>query len=131
MKIPALTGRNKIRDAKICALYADDNMTTEKIGELFKITPRRVRAILYHNREYLKLDKDWEKTKRIHKLKRLISKANPSRKDVADLLEQLRVEIEGNKVEHTGKVEHTHFIESIVNKAIPNRVIEYANVNQG
>lgn len=105
MKIPEIVGHNKIRDAKICSLYADDNKTTEELGEVFKLTPRRIRSILYNNRVFLKLDKDWEKTKRVHLINKLIKSAQPSKKDVADLIDQLRIEVEGQKVEHSGKVE--------------------------
>lgn len=129
MKIPQIVGKNKIRDAKICSLYADDNKTTEELGELFKLTARRVRAILYNNRQFLKIDKDWEKTKRVHLINKLIKKAAPSKKDVADLIDQLRIEVEGNKVEHSGDISHTLFFENIVAKTIPNRLESYANTN--
>lgn len=131
MKLPQIVGNNKIRDARICSLYADDNKTTEKIGELFKLTPRRIRAILYANREFLKSDKEWEKTKRVNHLKRLLKKHPGSigNKCTLDILDQLRVEIEGNKVEHSGSIEHNIFIEGLINKAIPSRIEQYATDN--
>jgi hypothetical protein len=128
MKIPQIVTTNKIRDARICSLYADGK-SAEEIAELFKLTSRRISTILYKNREFLKSDKDWEKTKRIHHLRRLIAKAGESKKDVADLIDQLRVETEGNKLEHSGTVEHNHFYNEIIVKPKLDRVGVYASDN--
>lgn len=129
MKIPLIEGRNKIRDAKICSLYADGNKTIEEVAEQFKLTSRRINAILYKNRQFLKIDRDWEKTKRVHLINKLIKNAAPCKKDVADLLDQLRIEVEGNKVEHSGEVTHNMFFENMVTKytATPNRILEKLN----
>ncbi len=102
MRIPEIVTQNKIRDAKICDLFLDGELTTEEIGGQFGITGRQVRRLLYRNRAVLKLDKDYEKLKRILWLKKQITKDSKSKKDPVDILDQIRVELEGNKVEHTG-----------------------------
>lgn len=95
MKIPEIFGKNKIRDAKICRMYADDDKSTDEIAEIFKLTQRRIIGILYKNRAFLNLDKGWERAKRINFLKRQIKKKGDSKKDVVDLLALLRDEIDG------------------------------------
>ena len=107
MKIPkAIVTEHKIRDFKICKLFLDDESLTYKdIGSRFGITASRIEQILSANCLLINSAKDWEKTKRKRLLKRWIKKLGDSRKDPADLLDQLRVEEEGNKLEHFGKVE--------------------------
>jgi len=115
MKLPdKIVGRNKLRDAKICALWADDLKTTEEIGEMFGVTNRRVNQILFANPDFLKVQVEWEKSKRVHWIKRAIKVADQSRKDPADLQLQLKHEIEGEKpIIHIG---HNQFFENIISK---------------
>lgn len=123
MKIPQeIQTRNKIRDAKICDLFLEGELNTDEIGGQFGITGRQVRRLLYRNRGVLKLDKDFEKLKRILWLKKQISKRGNTNKDAADLLDQLRVEIEGHKVEHSGEIKTGETRIIIVNSAagLPN-----------
>ena len=86
MKFPEkFQGRHRIRDMAICNLYLNENKSSDELGGMFKLTGRRIRAILYQNREFLQLDRRWEKTKQIWRIKRQISKRPDSTKDVADL----------------------------------------------
>ena len=99
--------KHKIRDAKILEMYLREDMSAKNIAGLLKLSPRQINRIIYKNREVLKIDKEYEKQKRINHLKRLL-KTNPNvlgKKGTLDILDQLRVETEGNKVEHFGKVE--------------------------
>ena len=97
MKIPEkIQGRHKIRDAHICLLWDKYEMTVQEIAELKKFTERYIYKILSRNRMFISIDKDWEKKKRIHLLKVAVRKAPATKKDVMDLIEQLRKEIEGN-----------------------------------
>jgi len=105
MKIPEIVTRHKIRDAKICDLFLDGELDTDQIGGQVGISGRQVRRILYANRSVLKLDKEYEKIKRIIWLKKQIKKRGDTKQDSAALMDQLRVETEGNKVEHSGKIE--------------------------
>ena len=57
---------------------------------------------------FIKIDKDWEKKKRMHQLRVAIKKANETKKDKFDLIEQLRREIEGN-VPIVSVEQHTHY----------------------
>ena len=97
MKIPKVHGRNKIRDTKICRLWAQDLMDIPSIAFKFKLSQPRIYSILYNNREFLQLDRNWEKIKRIYWIKKKIHQNDTTKKDTADLQEQLRREIEGEK----------------------------------
>ena len=86
MKLPSeIFGQNKCRDAIICKLYSED-YSPEEIKEIRKlpITVRRIEQIVYKNRNFVKIDKDWEETKQIHRINRKIKKAPESKKDVYD-----------------------------------------------
>ena len=108
MKLPQIQTRHKIRDAKICRLWAEDLMPLIGIGKQFGISATRIRAILYRNKEFLNSEVKWEKTQRIVWLKRQIKRANVAKKDPADLMQQLRIEIEGDKplIDNS---QHAHF----------------------
>jgi hypothetical protein len=98
LKLPQkIVGRHKIRDAQICLLWDREGLSPEEIGEKFHLTFRRILQILRANHLAMPIDKEWEKRKRIALLRRNISRKPASQKDVADLIEQLRKEIEGDK----------------------------------
>lgn len=117
MKIPhKIIGIHKLRDAAICLeferLINDSDYTMIKdiqkaVAEKFKLSERRILQIVRANHAYIPMDKEWEKRKRINLLKNEIKKKEKegSKKDLADLLDQLRVETEGNKLEHSGKID--------------------------
>jgi hypothetical protein len=96
MKLPDIKGRKKIRDFRICRMYMQGSML-EDIARTFNITIRRISAIIYNNRNILVADATYEKAQRIHWLKRQIAKDKETKKDTAELIEQLRKEIEGDK----------------------------------
>lgn len=91
-----MKGKNKVRDAQICRLYAEENKTAAQISEIYNLTKRRIGQILRKNVSFLMPDKNWEKVKRIAWLKRQIGNRT-SKKDPADLVEQIRKEVEGEK----------------------------------
>ncbi len=104
MKIPEIKSRNRIRDTYICIQYLEGK-TQAEIAEdkRVNLSQTHVGRILYKHRNVLIYDKNYEKVKRINWLKKQIEKRGESKKDGADLVDQLRIEIEGNKVEHVGK----------------------------
>lgn len=108
MKIPEIVTRHKIRDAKICSLWVHDLLTTDEIGERFHLCARRIQKIIFDNREFVKFNKGWERTKRIKWLKVQIKRAGNSSKDSADLLDRLKVELEGN-APLVDNSQHFHF----------------------
>jgi hypothetical protein len=108
MKIPDVFGRNKIRDAAICKYYVQDDVDVLILSERFKLSPSSIYRVLYKNRKFLEYDKNWEKIKRIHWLKKQVSVKSISKKDPADLVEQIRKEIEGDKP-IIDQSQHTHF----------------------
>ena len=97
MKIPKVIGKKRIRDARICKLWADDLLSIEELSRKLNLTVRRIQQILYVNKDFVKSNQDWEKTKRKRWLRKQIHKAGNSRKDPADLVNQLRIEEEGDK----------------------------------
>ncbi len=88
---------HKIRDYKICRLYVEEAQSQEEIGKLFNLSQARIGQILKKNKALLTPDKEWEKYKRINWLKRQTKKRGDTQKDSLDLLDRLRVEIEGEK----------------------------------
>jgi hypothetical protein len=109
MKIPKdIKGRNKCRDAAIVLLSERDLWATDRIAERYHITQRRVEQIVRLNYSFVGIDEEYEKRKRIKRLKVEISNKTRSNKDVADLLEQLRKEIEGDRP-LIDQSQHTHY----------------------
>ena len=120
MKLPDIATKDKklrIRNIRICMLWAQELKTSQEIGETFGITIRRVQQILYANRDFVKENREWEKTKRIQWLRQQVKKRGDTRKDSADLIEQLRKELEGDNSEHKVVIEHKHFFEGIIQKS--------------
>ncbi len=97
MKLPKIHTKHKIRDAAICNMYVKAEHTIKEIAIYFKLSVSRINALVYKNQEYIKVNTSWEKGRRIHWLKRQIAKNDDTKKDTADLMEQLRKEIEGDK----------------------------------
>ena len=124
MKIPTqIVTRHKVRDAKILQLYASEGASFEKLGKLFGISATRIGQIVYKNRHLLVINKEFEKQRRITHLKRLLknNEDNVGKKDAIDILNQLRIEVEGNKVEHSGEVNFTQ----MPMVTVGNRMLEY------
>ncbi len=110
MKLPEkIKGKNRIRDAAICSSWSEDLLTFPELVEIYKLTERRIRQILVTNHAFISIDKEWEKKKRIHTIKLSIKKSKESSKDRADLLEQLRKEIEGDSKVNIDNSKHYHF----------------------
>ena len=108
MKLPKIQTKYKIRDARICKLWAQDLKTTKEIGELFKITSRRVNTILYKNKEFLEFNADWHKKKRIRNLLKWIEKAKKPTSNKLTLQNELRTELEGT-APLIDNSQHSHF----------------------
>lgn len=99
MKIPQeIKSNHKIRDYDICLLYSEGYLPHE-IKDLRKssLTVRRIQQIVYENRDFIKSNKEWEKTKQVARVKKQIRIAKDSKKDVADLEELLRKILDGDK----------------------------------
>jgi len=119
MKLPEIVTKHKIRDAKICKLWAEDLMTTKKIGEQFGITSRRVNVILFKNKEFLDFNADWHKKKRIRNLLKWIKTAVAPKANKLTLQNELRTELEGNApiVDNSSHVHYTTVIQQLHDKA--------------
>ena len=105
MKIPNVKGKNKIRDAMICRLYVEGYSPDEiKEYRSLPISVRRIDQILYNNKEFVKIDKDWEETKQVNRIKRKIRKSDDSKKDVYDWEKLLSEKITPQRVEHSGQI---------------------------
>ena len=130
MKLPEkFQGRHKIRDALICRLWAIQNLTMDEIGQKLGLTKSRIQQIIYENREQVKLDKDYEKSKRIAHLKRLLDTypEEIGKKSTIDILEQLRKELEGDEpIFDNSKHEHYVFNWQTNGRAIDNDRLQAA-----
>jgi len=106
MKIPQeIFGENKLRDAAICKMYAEGYSTTEiKEFRNLPFSIRRVEQILYKNRKFVKIDKDWEEVKQINRIRRRIKNSGESKKDVYDWETLLDSKITPKKIEHSGEI---------------------------
>lgn len=104
MKLPEIKSTNKIRDTYICLMYLEGK-TQAEIAEdkRVNLSQAHVGRILYKHRDVLVYDKNYEKVKRVNQLKRILKDAPPSKKDVTEVIDQIRNEIEGQKLEVTGK----------------------------
>ncbi len=96
------------RNKEICRMYRDEDLNTYEIGQIFKITHQRVSQILKENVALLKRDLEWEKAKRINKLSRWIEEHPKTKKDAAELLIQLKEEMEGVKGVNFNPVTNVH-----------------------
>jgi len=94
-----IVGQNKLRDLQICEAYCGDQ-NAEEIAEGFKLTERRVYYILQNNSEYVLKNVGWSKSKRIKMLQKIADNAGiqlSPKKDILNVIEQMRKEIEGDK----------------------------------
>ena len=120
----------KIRNTEICQKYLDwydqDMFKTEFVKDLmgrltqeYNLTQQSIYNILKANQHLIEFHKGWEKHKRITELKRLRSDKNKSNKDVVDILEQERKEIEGEKpfIDQSTNITNKTFV-YLDNKAI-------------
>lgn len=99
MKMPSeIVGKNRVRDLSICMDYISGK-TPEEITTLRKLnlSARRIEQILYANKTFVSKHIGWDKSKRIFLLQRMIKDVTETRKDPADIIEQIRKEIEGDK----------------------------------
>lgn len=97
MKLPEkIIGRNRIRDGQIVVCWKKQDMSTDEIATKFKLSQRRIEQILRVNHAFIKIDKEWEKDKRIHWLKNQLSKKKDTTRDAMDIQDALRKEIEGD-----------------------------------
>jgi len=100
MKLPSdIKSKHRIRDSRICTLYARDGVSPKKIASQFKMSVSQVHRIVYKHRDAIKFERIHEKTKRIAHLKRLLN-VHPNslgKKSTMDIIKELRAELEGDK----------------------------------
>jgi len=109
MKIPIkTTGRHKIRDTKICMLWARELVSSEEISAKFKLSIRRIQQIVYANRDFLKLENEWEKSKQARWLKQQMKKKGDTKRDSLDIQDRLLNIIKDDKV-LVDNSKHYHF----------------------
>ena len=101
MILPKLVnGRKKIRNCKIVKLYSEGRTGLE-IAQRFHITEQAINKVIHNNIHLLEIDKKFEKQKRLNKLQRVLENAGiqlSPKKDVLNVLEQMRREIEGDSL---------------------------------
>ena len=100
-----MTGDNNLKERNllICNDWVEGLTAQEIIDQWptrhpeisLNILPSRIYQILWENNQYVEPQVAWNKARRIHKLQSWI-KDKESKKDPADLLEQVRREVEGD-----------------------------------
>ena len=109
MQIPKeIKGKNRKRDFIICCDYLRGKSPEEiKKERALSITERRVYKIIFNNQEFINPRITWPKARRVWLLQKMVDEAPESKKDKADLIDQLRKEVEGEKplVDNS---KHTH-----------------------
>lgn len=130
MKLPdEIIGKNRLRDFKICQLYID-GLIPEEISQLYAtrnriLTVRRIQQIVSANKTFIAKHIGWDKSKRVHKLIRVLKNVPEtisSRKDVLDVLDKIKEELEGkNPQVLVDNSKHTHVTYRWVK---PKRLIE-------
>lgn len=83
------------RNKEIVRLWDEEEKNPDEISKIFNLTEVRIYQILKENHRLINVDKEWEKKKRVHKIRGWIKKSVDTKKDPADLLQQLKVEFEG------------------------------------
>lgn len=119
MKLPkVIKGRHKIRDGNICQqwldyLDSDDDLHTvmefkNSLVEQTGLSYRYINKILRDNSVVLQPNRQAERNKRFWKLKLIAKGKLKSSKDITDILEQQRKEMEGDKplIDNS---QHLHF----------------------
>lgn len=126
MEIPKeIVGRKRLRDLRICCEYIA-GVSPEELSKLpwVSLTVRRVYRILFANQAFINPRISWPKSRRIWMLQNMIDKADDSKKDKADLIEQIRKEQEGDKPLIDQSVHTTYVWESDKDKVQPSRLSE-------
>jgi len=115
MKLPEIQTKKKIRDAKICSMLMR-GITKQEIADNLGLSLRTVDRVIYKNSSVLKnafeLTKDLEKVNRILFIKNQIKISKKFDVDLEyspmTLMDELKEELEGNKVEQSAIVIHNY-----------------------
>lgn len=104
MKLPEkIKGKNKIRDGAIVLYFKRDGIDYHELAVKFKLTERRILQILAKNHAFVKIDKEWEKDKRINRLRRRLKEMGEktfplsTQSDELNVIGELRNEINGDE----------------------------------
>ena len=111
-----IVGQNRLRDLYICNLYIEGT-SVEQIVEILEthqnqnnhIKDGNVYRILRNNSLYIEKNIAWSKSKRLHRLYQVANNAGiklSAKKDILNVFEQIRKEIEGDKPLFE---QHTHY----------------------
>jgi len=102
MRLPKeIVGKNKLRDLHICSCYVQ-GMSVQEIKDSChpELSLRRLFKIISDNAAFVNPRVAWPKARRIHLLQKIAVNAGSEinkRKDILDVLSELRKEIEGEK----------------------------------
>jgi hypothetical protein len=87
----------KLRNAKIVVSWARRGASYEDLAKKYNLTERRIQQIVYDNADFVKINKEKERCRRANILNRLIQKKQETtNRDIVDLLDAQRKEIEGD-----------------------------------
>ena len=108
MRMPEIKGTNKIRDAKIIWYYNRTNMSKEDIAHKMDLCVSSIEKIVYKNKNYVEIDKSYERQLQIKRVKKKIAKAKPSTKDVHDW-EKLLADLTKEEKSLVDQSVHNHY----------------------
>jgi hypothetical protein len=136
MKLPEIQTKKKIRDARICSMLMRGT-TKQEIADNLGLSLRTVDRVIYKNSSVLKnafeLTKDLEKVNRILFIKNQIKISKKFDVDLEyspmTLMNELKEELEGNKIEQSAVVIHNHFYKEIIEKPSLSRLEKYVATN--
>jgi hypothetical protein len=136
MKLPEIQTKKKIRDALICSLLVQGK-SKEEIADKVKLSVRTIDRVIYKNATVLKnaleLTKDLEKVKRILFIQNQIRMSKKFSIDLEyspmTLMDDLRDELEGNRIEQANVIVHNHFYKEIIEKPSLSRLEKYVATN--
>lgn len=114
----------KIRNTAILKLILQGNTQLE-VSKRFNLTQQAIASIVYKNSHLLNWNKNVEKLYRINRLRRIVDKLPDTlakHKDVLDVQQELRKEIEGEKAIFESE-------KTVVNVYLPNRELIANNTN--
>ncbi len=91
-----------LRNKKIIVGWARHGISISELAGKYNLTVRRINQIVNDGHSFIKVHKEREKAKRINIVNRLIEhKQEFTNKDIIDLLEYQRKEIDGDDKQHS------------------------------
>lgn len=104
MKLPEkIKGRNRIRDGAMVLYFKRDELDFIDLAKKFELTEMRIRQILAKNHAFIKVDKEWEKEKRINRLRRRLKETGAREDFIYEIKDEIALQAELRKEINDGE----------------------------